>query len=624
MRRNFTNRLLFPCVLLCAVLAAAPALGSGQDELIGSFGLSDTPSPPARFPRPASRIAENVTVVTAEDIARINAHTVAEVLHTLPGIQMDQLQTPGSANFFEVLGATSRHILVQIDGVAQNLIGSENVAQVGFIPVQMVERIEVVKGAASAAWGSALGGVINIVTKSPAADAAGMVSASTGKSATRDLRAEATGSGERFGYYLTGGKVRSDGLVAGNDTDMNHGFGKVSYDFPNGGDLALSLDARHSVVGLEELLDESRLFDFHDTGAATHTTGNLSLKYPLAQRLDLEANAHAGRRKVATRAASLTTGVPFNDTRGSETFRGADAALSWGDASRALKGGVAYEVTEVGLRESVRRLPQQNYDLALRRESAYLNGTYTIGRLSILPGVRLDRLSLMDDPVSYTLGATLRLTDNTLLRGYAAYGYNMPIVSNIGMQNGEEQRDLQHVRTVQMGLESADLPFVWVKTTFFYAEVNVQYFDGPTQQHLNQQVKQGAELELKTSPWYGFTLSGSYNFTDARDHETGEKIPSIESGPRQALKVAVRYDSEPAGLSATLLGDWAKLHDPGPFPKTTGEFWDLHLTQKLSPDTDNSPELFLSWHNIFKSERYYYDFRANAPRWFEAGARWFF
>ncbi|WP_226377800.1 TonB-dependent receptor plug domain-containing protein [Citrifermentans bremense] len=616
------KKLLFRCAFLCSVLAAAPSLCHGADELSSSLGLYDSPPPLARFPRPASRIAENVTVITSEEIARINAHTVAEVLQTLPGIQIDQLQTPGSVTFFEMLGASGRHVLVQIDGVAQNFIGSENVAQVGLIPVQMVERIEVVKGAASAAWGSALGGVINIVTKSPAADrvAAGMVSASSGKSATRDLRAEASGSGERFGYYLTAGKLRSDGLVAGNDTDMNHGFGKLNYGFVNGGELALSIDARHSMVGLEE----SRLLDMRDTGAATHTTGNLVLKYPLAQRLELEANAHAGRREALSHAARLTTGTPLYNARGEEAFRGADAALNWGDASHALKAGVSYEETEVGLHESVRRLPQQNYDLGLRRESAYLNGIYTAGRLSILPGARLDRLSLMEDPVSFTLGATVRLTDNTLLRGYAAYGYSMPIISNMGMVNGQVQRDLQHVRTVQAGVESADLPFVWVKATFFYAEVwNIQNFDRPTPK-LDQQVKQGAELELKSSPFYGFTLTGAYNFTDARDHKTGEKLSSIDAGPRQALKVGVRYDNERTGSSATLLGDWAKLHDLGPLGKAKGELWDFHLAQKLAPGSESSPELFLSWHNIFNSDRYIYDFRANAPRWFEAGARWFF
>lgn len=615
------KKLLFRCAFLCSVLAASPALCHGEDELSSSLGLDDSPPPLARFPRPASRIAENVTVITSQQIARINAHTVAEVLQTLPGIQMDQLQTPGSVNFFEMLGASGRHVLVQIDGVAQNFIGTENVAQVGLIPVQMVERIEVVKGAASAAWGSALGGVINIVTKSPSDQGgAGMVSASSGKRGTRDLRAEASGSGERLGYYITAGKLKSGGLVAGNDTEMNHGFGKLNYGFLNGGELALSVDARHSVVGLEE----SPQLGFHDTGAATHATGNLVLNYPLAQRLDLEVNAHTGRREAVSRAASFTTGAPFYDARGEEAFRGAEAVLSWGDASLALKGGIAYEETEVGLHESVRRLPQQNYDLALRRESAYVNGTFTAGRLTILPGVRLDRLNLMEDPVSFTLGATVRLTDNTLLRGYAAHGYSMPVITNLGAVDGGVQRDLQHVRTVQAGLESADLPFVWVKATLFYAEVwNIQDFDRPTPK-LDQQVKQGAELELKSSPFYGFALSGAYNFTDARDQKTGEKLSSIDVGPRQTLKVGINYDNERTGSSATLLGDWAKMHDLGPMGKAKGELWDLHISQKLAPGSESSPELFLSWHNIFNSDRYIYDFRANAPRWFEAGVRWFF
>ncbi|WP_342673683.1 TonB-dependent receptor plug domain-containing protein, partial [Trichlorobacter lovleyi] len=39
----------------------------------------------SRSPRPASRIAENITVITADDIERLNAHTLAEVLQTVPG-----------------------------------------------------------------------------------------------------------------------------------------------------------------------------------------------------------------------------------------------------------------------------------------------------------------------------------------------------------------------------------------------------------------------------------------------------------------------------------------------------------------------------------------------------------
>ena len=588
-----------------------------------SLGLSEEQSvTSSRFPRPASRIAENQTVITSEEIARINAHTVADVLQTLPGVQLDQLQTPGSASFFQVLGATGRHVLVQIDGVPQNFIGSENIAWVGHIPVQMIERIEVVKGAASAAWGSALGGVVNIITKSPAADraAGGMLSASTGKSSTSDLRAELSGSSERFGYYLTGGSLRSDGLAPKNEVDFNHAFGKFTFDLPGRGDITLGLDARKNRQGLEE----SASNNFSNTGETRHLSGQLSLLYPLAERLDLELSGRTGRREVAVQRERFSAPVRFFDISGRESFQGAGAALSWGDASHALKGGLEFERTDIESRELVRLLPQMNYDLSLRRLSAYLNGTYSMGRLSVLPGVRLDHIDLLEDPVSYTLGATLRLTDSTLLRGYAARGYSMPILTNLGIQNGEVQRELQHVRTVQAGVESSELPYLWIKGTLFYANVwNIQAFDGSTIS-LEEQVRQGAELELKSSPLYGFALTGAYNFTDARDRKSGETLSGLESGPRQSLKLGIDYDNEEAGLSATLISNYVKLHAPGPLAKNDGMLWDLHVIQKLPLDPESTVELFFSLRNIFNSAQYIYDIHPNAPRWLEAGARYRF
>ena len=623
MALNLTKRHFFRSTLLLLALAAAPAVAAETDEVTRSLGLSEEQSvTSSRFPRPASRIAENQTVITSEEIARINAHTVADVLQTLPGVQLDQLQTPGSVNFFHVLGATGRHVLVQIDGVPQNFIGSENIAWVGHIPVQMIERIEVVKGAASAAWGSALGGVVNIITKSPADDraAGGMLSASTGKSSTSDLRAELSGSSERFGYYLTGGTIRSDGLAPKNEVDFNHAFGKITFDLPGRGKATLGLDARENRQGLEE----SASYNFRNTGETRHLSGQLSLLYPLAERLDLELNGRGGRREIANQREQFTAPVRFFDASGSETHRGAGAELNWGDASHALKGGLEFERTDIEARELVHLLPQMNFDLSLKRLSAYLNGTYTMGRLSILPGVRLDHIDILEDPVSYTLGATLRLTDGTLLRGYAARGYGMPIITNMGMQNGEVQRELQHVRTVQAGVESAELPYLWLKGTLFYANVwKIQGFNGLVTT-LDEQVRQGVELELRSSPLYGFALTGAYNFTDARDRKSGEKLSGGESGPRQSLKLGLNYDNQEAGLTAALIGNYVKLHDLGPSAKWDGMLWDLHVTQKLPLDMESTAELFFSLRNILNSEQYQIEFRPNAPRWFEAGARYRF
>ncbi len=130
------------------------------------------PSSNRQFPpvttRPISKIAENTTVITAEQIALLNAHTLADVLQTVPGVQLDVLQTPGGFTDFNIQGSFTgySHILVLIDGVQQN----NQVQGMGFpnlIPVQQIERVEIIKGAASGSWGQALGGVVNVVTKSP-------------------------------------------------------------------------------------------------------------------------------------------------------------------------------------------------------------------------------------------------------------------------------------------------------------------------------------------------------------------------------------------------------------------------------------------------------------------------
>lgn len=614
--------ILLVSLTVLSPMAATQLRAEDTDEVTRSLGLSgEEAAAVPHSPRPASLIAENVTVIDADEIARLNAHTVADVLQTVPGVQVDLLQTPGGILLYDVLGTTHRHVLVEIDGVPQNFVSSDNIAHIGSIPVQMIERIEIIKGAASAAWGSALGGVINIITKLPAqqSPATGLVSASIGKDATSDLRAEVSGSGDRLGYYLTGGKLRSNGLIPGNDVAFSHGFGKLSYDFLNGGRAILAVDARYADTGLSE----STRYDFWERGMVRYLNGYLSVQYPLAERLSLEANARGGRRSSEHVIGRLTSEPsPFMHTTAREVYQGYEAALSWGDATRGFKAGVEYEQNGVVQRELLMPIPNGNTDTTLTRCSAYLNGTYTIGRLSILPGARFDRFNLLDDASSATLGATFRLTESTLLRGYAARGYSMPLISYYGSTNGEVQHKLQQIRTVQGGLESTAIPYLWLKVMLFDNEVwNIQSLDDSGLIRLDEQSRQGVDLEWRTSSWHGFTLSGGYTFTDARDKKTGEPLGGGDSGPRHAAKWGVTYERQESGLTCVLTGNYSDWNIATPGADSTGMFWDLHVTQKLAPSSDTSPELFFSVRNILDEKLYQYDFRPAAPRWFEFGGR---
>ncbi len=110
-----------------------------------------------RYPKPLSQVAENMSVITAADIEAMNAHTLAEVLNRVPGIFVNLTgQDFCSTSMIQIQGSNRRHVLVLIDGFAWNPMSSGAITVP--IPVGIIERIEIVKGPGSSAWGSSLGG----------------------------------------------------------------------------------------------------------------------------------------------------------------------------------------------------------------------------------------------------------------------------------------------------------------------------------------------------------------------------------------------------------------------------------------------------------------------------------
>ena len=185
---------------------------------------------PTRSKKSLTQVAENITVVTADDIKLMNAHTVADVLNGVTGVQVFMTGGPGRSALATIQGSESRHVAVFMDGIPLNNL-SDNVTEIGALPVQNIEKIEIIKGPASSAWGSALGGVVNIITKSGSRERSGsMVSASYGGKSTADLRLETLGKEKGVGFYITAGRLESDGFSAHSDVSGNNVYAKLTYD----------------------------------------------------------------------------------------------------------------------------------------------------------------------------------------------------------------------------------------------------------------------------------------------------------------------------------------------------------------------------------------------------------
>lgn len=149
------------------VIATLVALGSSSfaNEKIEDVVIT------AKSNKSISDLTSGIKVITSEDITRLNATNVRDVLVKTAGISISPAGTQFGRQGVSIRGSKSDHVLILIDG--KKVSGSDtNITnsdyQYSWVPMHSIERIEVIKGAMSSIYGSeAIGGVINIITKEP-------------------------------------------------------------------------------------------------------------------------------------------------------------------------------------------------------------------------------------------------------------------------------------------------------------------------------------------------------------------------------------------------------------------------------------------------------------------------
>lgn len=154
-------------------LFAAPAFAQDQDDSAQQGAGAEIVVTGSRIARPDLQASTPVAVVTAERIQQTGASNIQDVLATLPAVGQNVSRT--SSNFSTTGNGTatinlrnlgSSRTLVLIDGRRTLGIAGTSAVDVNNIPTDLVERIDVVTGGASAVYGSeAIAGVVNFVLK---------------------------------------------------------------------------------------------------------------------------------------------------------------------------------------------------------------------------------------------------------------------------------------------------------------------------------------------------------------------------------------------------------------------------------------------------------------------------
>ncbi|XCN73443.1 MAG: TonB-dependent receptor [Candidatus Electrothrix aestuarii] len=623
-------------LLLLATFLTAPSARANtpyQDEKLLElyFDEEELVETATRSPKPISQVAENVTIVTAEEIEAMHAHTLAEVLNRQSGVFVDFFGQDflGDAAV-RLLGTGRHHVLLLLDGVRLNQ-NSSGFALTSFIPIGIIKRIEIIKGAASSSWGSALGGVINIITKDVGKTErpTGNINVSYGERASRDVSADVAGQIKAFSYYLYGGNIDSDGLRLDRYAERDSVYGKMRFDLTHGSHLTFtagSSDPFYKGLNWEDAWGISNLNLYTDV-ESKNIWGTLYFDTELTQNLSLHLSGQhfdntyaADRRSLGSGLGGAQGDMIFGEEweEESNSFAG---RLTW--ASESVATNLGFESSHSEMQYASRLgiffdgpLATEDDPITEDRYGVYANVTYGKGNLSVTPGLRYDDHSNSEESVNPSLGITYLLSADVLLRGSIAKGFSAPYLAASSLFPDLEP---ENTWTYQAGIETGYIPFFHVKGTVFHQDIedawNVYEI---TWVNTGTIRINGLELEVKTAVYHGLSLTSNFTYITGKNKISDAN--TWQNDESSTGNLILSYLNTQYGVRAQFVGHYYRMSDlvKNERPEDSTLLWDVLVAKDVNFSPLNG-EIYLKGHNIFNGEQYFDRDYSNPEYWLEAG-----
>lgn len=535
-----------------------------------------------------------VEVVDAAAIVASGARDAAEILETRLGAEVGR-SFRGAG--LQVEGLEARHVLILIDGARVAGRTGEQV-DLSRIPAESIARIEFVRGASSAQYGSdALAGVVNIITKRAARPVEASASASYGLDRAADLHGALGARGELGDIELTAAWRRLEPyrLDASPGTT---GSGRDDLSVTVHGGLAVSDAVRLAsrvqlLIRRAEGVDAQRLPPTVDGDPRYKITDRVEHTHTLSALVRTDVALAAGHTLQTTLSGSWYASELAFDQRGSDredrvesSEEGvAEANVGW----RGLLG--LDHVVSIGVDGEVDAVATERVDggsASRGRVGAYVQDEWTLAEepaLVLVPAVRLDLDTQFGLAVTPRLAARLDATDALVLRADVGLGYRAPGFKELALRFenpsvgyavvGNPALSPERSFSARLGAEWRVVPAVTLGALVFRHDVTdlilTVGLDASTYTYVNvaSATSQGGELTFAWRPVEGLTLDLGYTFTDARDDESGA---ILEGRSRHRGAVGLSWRPPSVGFAFS-----ARAALVGPRPVADPEVAGAHL-----------------------------------------------
>jgi len=206
---------LASCFTVVAVAIATAAAHAQSTTVPKAATLDPIAVTASRTPQPIGDLLADLTVLSTDEILRSGAQSLPQLLQRQPGVEVTINGGPGAPSGAFVRGANAGQTLVLIDGLR---VGSSSVGATSLeaIPLDQIDRIEILRGPASSLYGAdAIGGVIQVFTKKAEGDAfVPNAAAGFGTYDTTNVSAGLRGALGPLRFSVQAGGTRSTGFNA--------------------------------------------------------------------------------------------------------------------------------------------------------------------------------------------------------------------------------------------------------------------------------------------------------------------------------------------------------------------------------------------------------------------------
>jgi outer membrane cobalamin receptor len=552
-------------------LPGAPARGEGSEEADETpQTASETGALPSDYyetatvrARPLASSVASVTVLTREEIAELGAATVVDVLRFVEGVALTSNGGRAGVTTAQIRGGDPNFTVVLVDGVPLNDSTDQfgGAVNLNSIPVEHIERIEVVRGPVSSYYGSAgMAGVINVITRPGGGETKPGFGVAAGNAAYGRITASLGGGGEATPWFVGVSGEQEDERIADDEFQQIALQGRHTRDLGQSGSLRLA--GRVTTWDVADYADGSGgpVLGSGELRQSDHDEASLDAEWRVGpERAEHRVRASGYWHAVDRTTPAIDPVVPPS----AESTQFVDLHVGW-DVSLAVseQGRLALGIEgrqERGENESTLFLPPVaggdipgDYDLDRATGAALADWSGAAGAVSYELGARLDVPEGFDSQFSPRAGVAWRFAERHRVRASVARSFKLPSFYALGSPaalGGNPDLEPERSTGGDLGYELDAGTFRGSLTLFALRFDDLIDFDFTTFQLVNRANvdSRGAELGLFLAATKELDLRLDVAYQDVENDETGEPLrrrPEWTGGLRAVWRPAEAWRVE--------------------------------------------------------------------------------